>query len=68
MDKLRLKNENTLLGVDLVFNNNTIAKDVNEKELLSYLKRYDKVKIIITIFGGQGYIFSREINRLAQKL
>jgi len=68
MDKLNLKNENTLLGVDLVCNNKMIAKDVNEQGLLKYLKRYKKAKIIVTIIGGQGYIFGRGNQQISSEV
>lgn len=57
MEKLNLPN--TLLGVDLVYNRELIASDCTERELLDSLKDYDKVKIIVTVIGGQGYVFGR---------
>lgn len=59
MDRLGLQNENSLLGVDLVCNKKLLAKDVNEQDILYYLNKYNKPKIIVTIIGGQGYIFGR---------
>lgn len=56
MDRLDL--ENTLLGVDLIENKEIIGEDVTEKEILSLIEG-KKVKLIITIIGGQGYIFGR---------
>lgn len=56
MEKLGLPN--TLLGIDLVKNKKLVASDVNEKEILQYLKD-NKAKIIVTVIGGQGYIFGR---------
>ena len=49
----------TLLGVDLVCNNKVLANDCTEKTILDYLGRCEKVKIIVTIIGGQGYVFGR---------
>jgi len=57
MKKLGLKN--TLLGVDLVYNHEVIGSDCTERQLLEVLSRYDKVKILVTVIGGQGYIFGR---------
>ena len=57
MEKLKLKN--TLLGVDVVYNRKLIASDCTEKELLNLIDQYDEVKIIVTVIGGQGYVFGR---------
>lgn len=56
MDKLGLPN--TLLGIDIVKNKQLVASDVNEKQILDIIKD-DKAKIIVTVIGGQGYIFGR---------
>ena len=48
----------TLLGVDLVYNGKLIASDVNEKQL-SELMRGKKAKIVVSVIGGQGFIFGR---------
>lgn len=57
MEKLNLPG--TLLGVDLVYNHKLVASDCTEKELLEKIKDYEKVKIIVTVIGGQGYVFGR---------
>ncbi|HSH34840.1 ATP-NAD kinase family protein [Schnuerera sp.] len=56
MEKLGLPN--TLLGIDIVKNKKLIASDVNEKDILKYIEG-NKAKIIVTVIGGQGYIFGR---------
>lgn len=57
MEKLNLPN--TLLGVDLIFNRQIIKNDVTEKDILNALDQYNAAKIIVTVIGGQGYIFGR---------
>lgn len=66
MDSLSLPN--SLLGVDLVYNFKLIAKDVSEKEILEALKEYKKRKIIVTVIGGQGYIFGRGNQQISYKV
>ena len=50
--------EKTLLGVDLLYNKKIIAYDLNENQILSYLK-HQPIKIIISIIGRQGFLFGR---------
>lgn len=49
---------NTLLGIDIVKNKKLVASDVNEKEILDIIDGH-KAIIVVTIIGGQGYIFGR---------
>ncbi len=57
MNLLNLKH--TTLGVDLVFNGKLVGLDVDEKEILRQLDKYNRAKIIISPIGGQGIIFGR---------
>jgi len=54
----RLGLEYTLLGVDVVLNGELLAADVSEKQLLELIES-KTAKIIVTVIGGQGYIFGR---------
>lgn len=56
MDKMDL--DNTLLGIDIVKNKELIASDVNENQILDIIGD-EKAKIVVTVIGGQGYIFGR---------
>jgi predicted polyphosphate/ATP-dependent NAD kinase len=56
MEKLALKN--TLLGIDVIRNKETLLKDANATELLQLLDGR-KAKIVVTPIGGQGYILGR---------
>lgn len=48
----------TLLGIDAVCNGKLIGTDLTEKEILTLIDG-KRAKIIVTIIGGQGYIFGR---------
>lgn len=56
MEKLDLPN--TLLGIDIIKNKKIVESDVNEKQILDIIGE-SKAKIIVTVIGGQGYIFGR---------
>jgi len=56
MEKLKL--ENTLLGVDIIFRKQLIGQDLSEKEILELIKE-KKVKMIVTPIGGQGFLLGR---------
>ena len=53
-----LKVRKSLLGVDLVQNRRLLGFDVNERQILSRI-RGERVKVIVTPIGGQGFIFGR---------
>lgn len=57
MDMLEL--DGSLLGVDAVYNKEQIGKDIDEKQILKLLDEHEKVKLIVTVIGGQGYLFGR---------
>ncbi|MDX9916496.1 MAG: ATP-NAD kinase family protein [Gudongella sp.] len=56
MEELGLPN--TLLGIDIIRNGELVASDVNEREILEIIGE-ERAKIIVTVIGGQGYIFGR---------
>jgi len=56
MDKMGLSC--TLLGVDVVRNGQLVAADANEKQLLELVADRE-ARIVVTVIGGQGYIFGR---------
>jgi len=49
----------TLLGLDALQNQQLVQADVSEKQILELLKKHKKVRLIITIIGGQGHLFGR---------
>lgn len=61
-DRLGLKK--TLLGVDVILNKALLAADVGETELLKLLEGRPAT-IVVTLIGGQGYIFGRGNQQLS---
>ena len=59
--------ENTLLGIDIVCNQQLIASDVDEKTILQTIKNHP-AKIIVTVIGGQGHVFGRGNQQLSAKV
>lgn len=55
----KLHIDNTLLGIDSVYNFKNIGKDLNEEGILNLLKKHSKVKIILSPIGAQGFILGR---------
>jgi predicted polyphosphate/ATP-dependent NAD kinase len=49
----------TLLGIDAVYQGQLIGKDLNEMEILGFLKEYKKSKLILSPIGAQGFILGR---------
>jgi predicted polyphosphate/ATP-dependent NAD kinase len=65
----KLGEEGTLLGVDIVYGRKIIARDVNEKGILDCLEGHDgNIKMIVTVIGGQGYIFGRGNQQLSPEV
>jgi len=62
-----LDQKKTLLGVDLLFNNKIVERDVNEKKILRYIENR-KAKIVVTPIGGQGFIFGRGNQQISPKV
>ena len=65
-DKLGI--ENTILGVDAVFQKRIVGKDLNENGLLNMVKKYQKVKLILSPIGAQGFILGRGNLQLSPKV
>lgn len=51
--------DKTLLGVDVLKDGVQIAKDADERTLLSILDETDEARIVVTPIGAQGFIFGR---------
>ncbi len=61
--------DNTLLGVDLVHQQEVLSSDVTEAKLWQYLNENLGVsKLVITLIGGQGHIFGRGNQQLSPRV
>ncbi|NNJ96481.1 MAG: ATP-NAD kinase family protein [Gammaproteobacteria bacterium] len=59
--------DNTLLGIDAVYNGERIAGDLAEQEILMLLDKphYADARIVVTAIGGQGHVFGRGNQQLS---
>jgi predicted polyphosphate/ATP-dependent NAD kinase len=68
--KQRLGIAGTLLGVDVMKGGKLVAADVTERQLLELLGPPGSVdaRIVVTVIGGQGYIFGRGNQQLSPRV
>ncbi|MBM3291966.1 ATP-NAD kinase [Candidatus Bathyarchaeota archaeon] len=59
--------EKTLLGVDIIQNGKLIATDLNEAQILETIQN-NPAKIVVTVIGGQGFIFGRGNQQISPKV
>ncbi len=62
-----LDQKKTLLGVDLFINKQIVERDVNEQQILQTLNG-KSAKIIVTLIGGQGFIFGRGNQQISSRV
>lgn len=65
MEELGL--DNTLLGVDVIQDQELIAQDLTAQQILE-ISRDKPTKLVITLIGGQGHIFGRGNQQLSPEL
>jgi predicted polyphosphate/ATP-dependent NAD kinase len=59
--------QKTLLGVDLLMDGELVGRDVNEEEILAHLAGRG-AKIVVTVIGGQGFIFGRGNQQISPRV
>ena len=62
-----LQVDKTLLGVDLYHDGRLIGTDLNESQLLEAIEGH-RAKIVVTVIGGQGYVFGRGNQQLSPQV
>jgi predicted polyphosphate/ATP-dependent NAD kinase len=62
-----LKLEGTLVGVDVVRDGKLEARDVGERQILDLVTGQD-ASIVVTVIGGQGYLFGRGNQQISAKV
>ncbi|MEP4889377.1 MAG: ATP-NAD kinase family protein [Aliiglaciecola sp.] len=59
--------DNTLLGVDIVVDQQLIHQDATENDILTFIEN-KPCKLVITLIGGQGHILGRGNQQLSPKV
>jgi len=60
--------KNTLLGIDAIYKNKVVGIDLNEEKILKLIGKYQKVKLILSPIGAQGFILGRGNLQLSPKI
>jgi len=60
--------DTTLLGIDAVYQNKLVGKDLNENGILKLLKKYPQATVIVSPIGAQGFILGRGNLQLSPKV
>jgi predicted polyphosphate/ATP-dependent NAD kinase len=63
-----LNMEKTLLGVDIYRGGQVLRKDCSETDILEVLSSAHRAKLIVSIIGGQGFIFGRGNQQLSPQV
>jgi predicted polyphosphate/ATP-dependent NAD kinase len=63
----RLGLSKTLLGVDVVKDKQLVASDVNEEQLVKTINGQEAI-LIVSVIGGQGFIFGRGNQQISPKV
>jgi predicted polyphosphate/ATP-dependent NAD kinase len=64
----KIQVKNTILGIDAVYQKENIGEDLNEEKILKLLKKYSKIKVILSPIGAQGFILGRGNLQLSPKV
>lgn len=62
-----LGHKKTILGIDIIKNGELVASDVNEEQILKIINN-NPSKIVVTVIGGQGFIFGRGNQQISPRV
>lgn len=65
MQELQL--DNTLLGVDAVFQQQLVGQDLSEQGILALLDQYPRARAVLSVMGGQGILLAAAISSSAHR-
>ncbi len=57
--------DKTLLGVDAIADRHIVGKDLNERQILELLARYQQRKLVLSPIGAQGFLLGRGNQQLS---
>jgi len=57
--------DKTVLGVDAVVGRQIVGKDLNERQILDLLARYQRCKLVLSPLGAQGFLLGRGNQQLS---
>lgn len=60
--------DNTLLGVDAVYEQGLVGQDLSAQALEKLVDEYSNVRLVITLIGGQGHVFGRGNQQLSPEV
>jgi predicted polyphosphate/ATP-dependent NAD kinase len=60
-----LRIDKTLLGIDAVANHQIVGKDLDERQILDLLARYQQRKLVLSPIGAQGFVLGRGNQQLS---
>ena len=66
--KRRIGFKGTLLGVDAVRHGSRLATDLGEREILELLGEHGRGRIVVSVVGGQGFLFGRGNQQLSARV
>jgi len=58
----------TLLGVDVWYKGEVLAQDVHEAQLYEMVQQHTKVRIMLSIIGGQGIVLGRGNQQISPRI